>query len=517
MTSPPPIGAGYDVIVVGAGGSGAPLAARLSADADRSVLLLEAGPAPLSLDAFPPELVDAGTLRGADPRHPDDWAFAAHLTPDRPYAIARGRIAGGSTTINGGYFIRARDEDFVRWSANGCDAWRPENVHAAQRRLESDREYGSDTTRHGADGPMPVTRPADRNPAARAFRAAALGLGYPDEPDKNAQAASGVGPVPCNVVDGVRVNTALAYLTPIVGRPNLTVLGHAFARRVLFDGTTAIGVELEHGGAVKQILGREIVVSAGALQTPHLLMLSGIGPRDELETHGIEVLIDAQRVGKGFSDHPQIALEWYPVDGVTDLSGPALGDVLNVDIDGEAGAEIEILQMLKPVEHLLTGSAPPGAPLSLLVSVQSAVSRGDIALASSDPLTPPAIDYHYLSTEPDRGAMRTAVRIGVRLLESRPFRAAIARRGEPDAATLADDAALDGWILEHLGTSIHTCGSVAFGADADAVVDQYGCVRGVNGLRVADTSILPTTTTRGPAATAVLIGELVSDFIRRGD
>lgn len=542
----------WDVIVVGGGAAGAPLAARLSADPERQVLVLEAGPVPRTAEGFPRELLDSGTVQGAAPGHPDNWSFRGNLTPRLPYSIARGRILGGSSTINGAYFIRARREDFDRWSAAGNDEWTWEKVLPFYRRMETDAQYGSSAV-HGASGPMHVSRPPQDHPATVAFLRAADELGFVEEPDKNDQCTAGYGPVPMNVVDGIRQNTGIAYLNPIRDRPNLSVQGDCYVRRVMFEGARAVGVEVSIGRKISVIRGAEIVLSAGAVKTPHLLMLSGIGPSKELARAGIHVLRDAPGVGTNFSDHPDIAIGWQPRRGIVDYStSQSMSACLNFPSEGSNfGSDLEILPMIKPMGYLLTGRAQAtvsGAAtflrhpmrslramrgvslrrfsqqvahqgdLAFLVAVQAETSRGQIVLESADPQVQPRIDYHYLSTDSDRQRMREVIRVTVRLLKSRAYHHLFRRLTELTDAVIDDDAALDTWMLSHLGTAIHLCGSAKMGpaSNPDAVVDQYGRVHGVDGLRVADTSILPTTPTRGPAATAVLIGEMVAEFIRTG-
>ncbi|MGQ2913666.1 GMC family oxidoreductase N-terminal domain-containing protein [Microbacterium kunmingense] len=561
-------------VVVGAGAAGAALAARLSEDPEHRVILLEAGPVPRSPAEFPPELLDASTVQGAMPGHPANWSYLGNLTPDLPYTIARGRIIGGSSTINGGYFVRARPEDFARWSVAAGPDWGYESVLPVLRHLEHDLDLGSGVF-HGDAGPMPVRRAVQSNPAARAFTAAALELGFVAEPDKNAPGAPGVGPVPQNVVDGVRINTGLAYLSPARDRPNLQVIGRCRVLRVVFEGTRAVGVEVAETGGMSAASGRsgarvasilanesgarvipadEVVLCAGGIGTPQLLLVSGVGPAQQLRDHGVRVVHDSPGVGRAFTDHPDIAVGWRAPRNLMDPRTPeTFTTALNfVSPGGDAAGDLEIMVSVKSMNHLLTGStsalaggarsalrhplathrslrglsltrvreqALHGRDLVLLVGLQREESRGSITLASADPTANPRIDYRYLSTARDRERMRFGIRTAVALLHTRAFAQLFEGLTELDEATLDHDRALDAWMLTHLGTAIHLCGSAPMGPSRDpfAVVDGFARVRGVTNLRLADTSILPDTPSRGPAATAVLVGELVARFIRRGD
>ncbi|WP_106400116.1 mycofactocin dehydrogenase MftG [Actinocorallia populi] len=506
-----------DVLVVGAGGSGAVLAARLSADPAREVLLLEAGPVPRSLAEFPPELLDARVVPGAQPGSEFVTHHPAHLTPDRPYAAPRGRVLGGSTTVNGGYFVRARREDFDRWSVQGGPAWSYERALPLLRALENDLDLGAGPL-HGDRGPVRISRTDLSHPAAEAFRAAAKERGLPEEHDKNAQDEPGFGPVPSNAVGGLRINTGLAYLAEAAARPNLTVRGGCTVRSVRFSGNRATGVEVEHAGRRSVVEAGEIVLCAGAFGSAHLLHLSGIGPGEDLARLGVPVVQDLPAVGAALGDHPQVVLEWTPREPMAAPAGSWLGGALHLTSSGgEHRGDLEILQSLVPLTALIGGTAAPGSPLAFLLSDQAPRRSGGLRTESADPAVPPHIDYGYLETEADRRRLREAVRATASLLATSAFTEISSGLLEPGPRTLDDDRALDLWIRSRLGTSQHTCGTVPMGSagDPSAAVDGHGRVHGVRGLRVADTSILPTAPLRGPAATAVLIGELVADAMIR--
>ncbi|MFI1434367.1 mycofactocin dehydrogenase MftG [Streptomyces lydicus] len=507
---------GADVIVVGAGAAGSALAARLSEDTGRTVLLLEAGPVPLHPKEFPPELLDARLVPGAQPGHAAVQPYAAHLTPERPYTVVRGRYLGGSTTVNGGYFVRARREDFDRWSAAGNPAWAYDRVLPFLRRLETDLDHGV-TALHGGSGPVRVRRVALDHPAAVAFGAAAKELGHPPDPDKNDQAAPGFGPTPCNVVDGLRLNSGLSYVSAALHRSNLTVVGDCPVLRVVIRNGRAIGVVVRRHGRSAVLRAGEVVLCAGAFITPQLLQLSGVGPRTDLERLGVPVVKDAPAVGTRFSDHPQLVLEWNPRQELGAPTDSWLGGSLHLSSsDRSHPGGLEILQSLVPMAGLVGGQVTvPGAPLAFLVSDQSPGSTGRMFLRSVDPATPPLIEYGYLAESHDRRRLREAVRATAELIATAPFTEVSQGLLQPGTDVLDDDRALDEWIGRTIGTAHHTCGTAPMGPDhVGAAVDQYGRVHGVHALRVADTSILPTAPLRGPAATAVLIGEVIAQAMR---
>jgi choline dehydrogenase-like flavoprotein len=328
-----------------------------------------------------------------------------------------------------------------------------------------------------------------------------------------------------NAVHGTRINTGLAYITPVRGRPNLTIAGHTLVRRVVFDGTRAVGIETD--GLTTLFHAPEIVLAAGAINSPRLLAQSGVGPGDELKEAGIEVVCDLPGVGKEFSDHPDIMLTWRPRRRVAFHA--LFESVLNFD-------DLEILPALKPLSRAVgTSSTAARHPLRTLASLRGAslrrvleqavhsndlfwtvaVQRPDSRGSASVVKDGMRIDYHYLSDASDLRRMRAAVRAAAEILRSRAFRPWFGGlSGLPDE-TLRDDQSLNAWLRSHLATAIHACGTCRMGPERDpmAVTDHYGRVYGVTGLRVADTSILPTVPSRGPAATAVMLGERLADLI----
>ena len=496
----------WDVVVVGAGTAGCPLAARL-ADAGRRVLLLEAGADHARPEDFPAEIRDAASLRAAEPGFPANWDLTGTLIEDRVIPIPRGRVVGGSSALNAGSFIRGTRADFDGWAAAGNDLWSYDAVLPAFCRLETDHDFGT-APGHGADGPVPVTRPGDRHPLADAFGAAAAELEFPIEPDKNADGPPGYGPVPMNVVGGTRINAAMAYLSPRRGSPGLTVRGGVRVLKVVVEGGRAVGVQTADG----VVRAGEVVLSAGAVGSAQLLLLSGIGPADQVRAAGIAVVSDLPGVGRDFTDHPHVYVGYRPAGLVpmpTDRL-PLHGVLHATSSNAEVPGDLEILPWLTPFSRITGGpDEPHDDELVVGVGLQRAESRGLLTLESGDPARQPRLDYRYLTSAADRGRLRDGVRLAVRMLSTRALAPLVGARSALPDEVLADDGALDGWVRGHLTTAIHLSGTARMGPDTDAgaVVDQELRVRGIAGLRVVDTSVLPRVPSRGPAATAVMLGE----------
>ncbi|WP_233488753.1 mycofactocin system GMC family oxidoreductase MftG [Blastococcus sp. TF02-09] len=485
-----------DVVVVGAGTAGCALAARL-ADAGRTVLLLEAGRVPATAADWPAEIRDATSLAATAPGHPANWDLAAEVVPGRSVRVPRGRIAGGSSALNAAVWIRATRRDLDGWAAAGNPLWGSDAVLPAFRRSEADADYG-DLPGHGADGPVPVRRPAGCPVLAGAFAAAAAELGFPAEPDKNGDAEPGHGPIPFNVRDGVRVNAAMAYLAPRRDRPGLTVRGGVAVRRVLVERGRAVGVLTDEG----PVRAGEVVLSAGAVGSAQLLLASGLGPAAELAAAGIGVVADLPGVGAAFSDHPIVYVPYRSAAGLPAPDGPLHG-VLHAPVDG---GEVEVLPWLRP----FAGDAEP----MVGVGLQNPLARGRLRLDPGDPAGPPRLAYRYLGEDADRRGLRAGVRLAAALLGTDAVAGTAELAAGLSAAVLEDDGALDRWIAARVGTAVHLSGTAPMGPDSDpnAVVDQHLRVRGVTGLRVVDTSVLPWVPSRGTAATAVMVGERAAEL-----
>ncbi|MBJ8348020.1 mycofactocin system GMC family oxidoreductase MftG [Antrihabitans sp. YC2-6] len=454
-----------DVVVVGGGSAGCVLAARLSADPARTVLLIEAGPAPAT---WPPALLDPHTLPiGAG----SEWAhhYSVALTGQRAGVIARGRVLGGSGAVNGAYFMRGLPADFARW---GSDLWTYDAVLPYFRALESDHDFADEY--HGGVGPMPVRRQTTEQLTriSAEFADAAVRSGFADVADKNNPVSDGVGPVPLNVDDRGRVNTALAYLGE--RRTNLRILDRTTAHRLLFAHGAAIGVEVERDGTLATIGADRIVLSAGAIETPALLLRSGVGDPLASRSLGIPVVHELTGVGARFWDHPEVNLPY--VDAAQEaVKVPILQVVLNVD-------DIEI--------------RPYTAPFGVGVTHMRPEARGTVRLRSADPQIPPVVSYNYLATARDRNTMRKAVDVAGALLA-------------------VDIDSTDEWLVDHLGTSQHTAGTCRMGpaSEGESVVDDRCRVHGLDGLSIVDASIIPSPISRGIHATVVMLAERAVEFL----
>ncbi len=512
----------YDVIVVGGGSAGCTIATRLSEDPNRSVLLLEAGPDYPDFEQLPEDL-KMGNNVWLSAYGPHNWGYTAQLTPEQPeLVIPRGKATGGSSAVNGQVLFRGIPEDYDRWAEWGNDEWSFVNVLPYFNKLETDLDFGGGDF-HGSDGPVPVRRMprSEWLPHARAFEQACVAEGYPIDEDQNHPESTGVSPRARNTIDGVRMSMAINYLDIARHRLNLTIRANVTARRILFDGKKAVGIEAESGGEVFTVEADEIVVSSGAVASPQLLMLSGVGPAEQLRSLGIEVVHDSPGVGKNLRDHPSAAVLFRSTGEKPDVQAPVIQVGLRYTIEGsDLRNDMQLSPMLMTSEH-----RPAQVEIDddlnyigMSASLQLALGQGELTLQSTDPHVQPFLNYNYYQEEEDLRRMREAIRMCVRLADHPSFSSIVLERVMPTDEELASDEELNAWLRRNSGTSHHISGTCKMGPDSDpiAVVDQHLKVKGVQGLRVADASVMPDCIRANTNATTIMIGEKVADYIKDG-
>jgi choline dehydrogenase len=519
----------YDVVIVGGGAAGSVLAGRLAANGRTSVLLLEAGPDypdPANL----PEEVKFGHTRFAeapDSRH--NWALRGTITEEQGQIhVAQGKVIGGGSSINGQAMQRGFPEDFDSWAALGNDEWSYEKILPYFRRSERDLDIQDDC--HGSDGPMPVRRRQSGPwPAIQqAFHAACLQAGFGTTDDSNGRHPAGLGVSPSNNIDGVRMSAAMTHLNPVRHYLNLTVRGGVFVRKVVIKDGEAVGVEAESGGQVFDIEAGRVVLSAGAIRSPHLLMLSGIGPEDQLRQFGIPTVCHLPGVGQNLWNHLSVQMTFKVKDGVSLAPHTdAVNFALHYTAEGSSAANDMLLRTSPVVDprrervpgvrtKYLSGDVPPEQVARISCTLGLPDGSGYVRLASADPGVQPSFNYRYLQHPNDARRVRDGLRMAKRLLESNAYKDVVDHRIHPTDDILTDDAALDLWMRQTVGSARHVSGTCKMGPDTDpmAVVDQYCRVKGVQGLSIADASVMPRIPRSGGAhATVIMIGERVVDWV----
>jgi choline dehydrogenase len=500
----------FDVVVIGAGSAGAVVAARASEDPGRSVILVEAGPDYADTAQTPFDLVNSHNNSYTD----HDWGFDYQPTArggSRPFP--RGRVTGGSSAVNTTIALRGMPEDYDGWAAAGNPEWAWDKVLPAFKRLERDLEFG-DRDYHGDAGPITIRRYRhdELTRVHQAWLAAADELGYPYCEDANDPAGWGAGPHPMNKIGRLRVSTAVGYLSAARARPNLSIRANTLTRRVIVENGRAVGVEVETDGVVETVRGRLIVLSSGSLQTPSILMRSGIGPREELAQHGIEVLRDVAGVGANLSDHPALAIVCRAKDpSLLDADQPIVQTILRYTAPGSEhrnDLQIEAFSF-----------SPRGGPLNsfaIATVLEQTYGTGTVRLSSADPHAAPITEQHFGEDERDLKRLIAGFRDTVAFTKSNAMKDVIAEVTFPDPRRDLSDESIGDLVRRLAASGFHPCATARMGpaGDPTAVVDQYGRCHAVEGLAVADASIMPTVPRANTNLTSIMIGEMIGEWVR---
>ena len=526
---------GYDYVIVGAGSAGAVLADRLTEDGRSTVLALEYGGSDRALIIQMPAALSLPMNSKTY-----NWGYRTEPEPHlggRRLNCPRGKVLGGSSSINGLVYVRGHPLDFERWEQEGAKGWSYLNVLPYFRRAECFRG-GGDAYR-GHDGPLATSPGLKHSPLYEAFIEAGRQAGYAVSADLNGERQEGFGFLDMTVKDGVRWSTANAYLRPAMKRPNLTVLTHALAKRVAFDGRRATGVYYRRGGRdFVARAKREVILSGGPINSPQLLKLSGIGPGAELKNLGVDVVADRPGVGENLQDHLEFYLQvaskqpitlyahaGFFARGLVGLHWLTRGRGLGASNHFEAGGFVRSRAGVRYPDiqfHFLPMAvAYDGSSLAREHGFQAHVgpmrskSRGFVRLKSPDPAEPPRIRFNYMSHPDDWVEMRACLRLAREIFAQTAFDSYRGREISPGADCVSD-AAIDAFVTDHVESAYHPCGTCRMGAPDDpcAVVDPETRVIGVEALRVVDSSIMPSITNGNLNAPTIMIAEKAADMIR---
>jgi choline dehydrogenase-like flavoprotein len=514
----------YDYVIVGAGSAGCVLAARLSENPDVTVALIEAG----GLDNADEIHIPAAFWTLFKSAY--DWDFSSDPEPglnDRRLYTPRAKTLGGCSSMNAMVYIRGNRADYDGWAADGAEGWSYDEVLPLFKRSE-DNERGEDEF-HGAGGPLSVSDSRANTPIADAVIEAAVKTGYERNPDFNGAAQEGFGRYQVTQRGGMRCSTAVAFLRPAMDRPNLTVITHALALRVLFDGNRASGVEIEHGGQIEQVnADREVIVSAGTYQSPQLLMLSGIGPAGQLRRLGLDVRQDLP-VGEGLQDHPMFLANWLTdAESLMTALSPANIELLRTQGRGpltsnvaEAGGFLrtragldapDVQWHCAPVLFYEDGlGLPVDHGFAFGPCVLKPTSRGRVTLRTAKPDSKVRVVHNYLDTQEDRDSALAGLRITMEIASHAAFKQLT--RGPFRVPDSDSDADLMAFVRRCGQTLYHPTSTCAIGP----VVDSHLRVHGVDGLRVADASVMPSISRGNTNAPTIMIGEKAAALIREDE
>jgi choline dehydrogenase len=526
----------YDVVIVGGGSAGSALANRLSADPETRVLVLEAGRADWPWDVFI-HMPAALPFPIGSPRY--DWRYESEPEPHmggRRIYHARGKVLGGSSSINGMIFQRGNPMDYDRWAeAPGMEAWDYAHCLPYFKRMETCLA-GADEWR-GGEGPLVLERGPATNPLFQAFFESAQQAGYELTDDVNGYRQEGFAAFDRNVRRGRRWSASKAYLWPVRDRPNLTIRTRAFVTRVRFDGTRATGVEYVHGGRTRTVEAGETILAGGAINTPQLLQLSGVGPAELLGPLGIDVVADHPGVGSNLQDHLEVYIQvaskqpvsmapwlawwrrpWVGFEWLFFRRGAGATNHFEaggfVRSNDEVGWPNLMFHFL-PLAIRYDGTSPAsGHGYQVHVGPMFSDARGRLRIVSSDPTVKPSMRFNYLSTEQERREWIEAVRTARHILSQPAFAPYDDGELSPGPSVETDAEILD-WVARDAETALHPCGTTRMGAGGDAVVDPTSMkVHGLEGLRVVDASVMPVITNGNIYAPVMMIAEKAADLIR---
>jgi choline dehydrogenase len=524
----------YDYVVVGAGSAGCVLANRLSENGKHRVLLLEAGPRDRNIWLKIPVGISRVFV------HPTlNWGYMTDEEPhlnNRKIYWPRGKTLGGSSAINGMAYVRGQPEDYDNWRQSGNTGWAWDDVLPFFKKSER-QEHGASEA-HGGDGEMAVSDPCVRHAAAKAFISAGVKTGLPRNDDFNDGKQEGVGFLQFTINGGVRHSTASAFLTPARNRPNLRIETGAQAARLLFDGRRVRGLVYRIGDKEHEVTAKEVILSAGVINSPQLLMVSGIGPAGHLREHGIGIAHDLPGVGQNLHDHlyihyraatdPDFSINnkingWRILPHVLQYALQRRG-LLTLAASqacafARSGSHVERPDLQINFRPMSTIFSPEGKLLSDTFPGVTAScchlrpqSRGHLRLQSNDPYQPPHMVANYLAEEEDRRAMIAGVRWMRRIFETSPMAEHVVRENAPGTQCQSDEEIL-AFIREEAQSMYHPVGTCKMGQDGNAVVDERLRVHGIGGLRVADASIMPNISSGNTNAPAIMIAEKGADMI----
>jgi choline dehydrogenase len=499
-----------EFVIVGAGSAGSVIASRVTENARRSVLLLEAGrdyPDPTQL---PGDLVDGGRNSMRD----HDWDYRHRPTVGSVvFRFPRGRVVGGSSAVNTCIALRGQPADYDEWAERGLRDWSWSECLPAFKRLERDLDVRDD--HHGQDGPLPIRRhrPEELVVWQAAFVEACKQLGFPECYDSNAPGSHGVGPHAMNKLDGRRISAAEAFLGASVrARDNFRLRPETLVRRVLFRNRRVIGVEVQGRNGIETIATDRVLLCAGAINTPGILLRSGVGPRADVERLGCELVADVPAIGRRLLDHPGTAIFLRPrLFAKTHRRDPLIQTVLRYASTGSSHPSDMLLQPGSKV-NLARVDVPL---ISLMCAVGKPRQHGVLRFTSADVRSKPVIESQLLEDPHDRGLAVDAMLLAYRLAQTPPLRA-LARHFWPSQRVLRDRARTDAWIRGACDSGYHPSGTVPMGAedDPDAATDGRGNLRGVQGLTVADASLMPTIPSSNIHLAVLMIGERIGSWLR---